>query len=177
MSLDPVTNFAKATVSGTYDASDNIVDVSTGLGSLFPDPATDGDFNVTWYNATDYDEPSYDPDVEIVRVTGRTADQFTITRAQEGTLASVKDIAGKTYLFVLAITQKMIEDIGALQTTILAATGTVDDSNLDFTFTTEPLLIVINGASYRKGHGWSWSVGTATLDFPVGTGGDIYGLI
>lgn len=60
--------------------------------------------------------------------------------------------------------------------TKLPATGTVDNSNKTFTFTEEPTVIVINGATYRKGAGWSWSVLTATLDNAVGSGGDIYGL-
>lgn len=60
--------------------------------------------------------------------------------------------------------------------TLMVATGTVDNSNTAFTFASQPTLIVVNGASYRVGHGWSWSVLTATLDAPVGTGGDIYGV-
>lgn len=59
----------------------------------------------------------------------------------------------------------------------LPATGTVDNSNKTFTFTEEPLVIVINGATYKKGAGWSWSVLTATLDNAVGVGGSIYGLV
>lgn len=58
----------------------------------------------------------------------------------------------------------------------LAATGTVDDSNTAFTFASEPTLVIINGASYRHGHGVTISGTSVTLDSPVGTGGDIYGL-
>lgn len=67
----------------------------------------------------------------------------------------------------------------SVATMILIATGTVDDSNVDFVFTQEPSIIIINGASYRKTGGaisWSWSVSTATLSVPVGIGGDIYGI-
>lgn len=62
---------------------------------------------------------------------------------------------------------------------ILPATGLVDDSNTAFSFTEEPLEIVINGASYASTGGaytWTWNgVSTATLSNPVGTGGSIYG--
>lgn len=61
--------------------------------------------------------------------------------------------------------------------TILEATGSVDDSNLAFTFTEKPKLICINGAFYRENHGWTWATLTATLTLPVGTGGDIFGII
>ena len=58
---------------------------------------------------------------------------------------------------------------------ILPATGTVDDSNTSFTFTEKPTEIIINGSSYIENGGWTWSILTATLDFPVGSGGKIYG--
>jgi hypothetical protein len=63
--------------------------------------------------------------------------------------------------------------------TILTATGTIDDDNKDFTFTSKPSIIVINGASYRETGGaitWTWDTLTATLSVPVGVGGDIYGI-
>lgn len=53
--------------------------------------------------------------------------------------------------------------------------GTVDDSNLIFTVTHDPVYIVINGATYTAGTGiWaSYAAGTITLSSPVGTGGFI----
>lgn len=59
---------------------------------------------------------------------------------------------------------------------VLAATGTVDDSNVIFTFASAPTLVVVNGNAYRDGHGVTIVGTTATLDSAVGTGGDIYGL-
>lgn len=52
-------------------------------------------------------------------------------------------------------------------------TGTVDDSNTTFTVANEPLYIVINGAQYFAGAGYTYLAGTITLDNPVGTGGII----
>lgn len=65
---------------------------------------------------------------------------------------------------------------GSGSLSVLAATGTVDDSNTTFTFASEPTLVIVNGASYRHGHGVTIATTTATLDNPVGTGGDIYAL-
>lgn len=52
-------------------------------------------------------------------------------------------------------------------------TGTVDDSNVDFTVSNEPKYIVVNGAQYFSGAGYTYLAGTITLDNPVGTGGFI----
>ena len=67
----------------------------------------------------------------------------------------------------------------SVEGTVLTATGTINDSNLDFTFTSLPSIIVINGASYLQTGGaitWSWTTLTATLSSPVGVGGSIYGI-
>lgn len=61
-------------------------------------------------------------------------------------------------------------------TTILETVSTIDDSNLTFIFTEEPKIIYVNGIAYRKNHGWTWLVLTATLSTPVGSGGEIFGV-
>lgn len=70
--------------------------------------------------------------------------------------------------------QKIINAQAGLS--VLSATGSIDNSNVVFTFTKQPTLVVVNGTSYRNGHGVAISGTTATLDNPVGTNGDIYGL-
>ena len=63
---------------------------------------------------------------------------------------------------------------------VLTISGTVDDSNVTLTAVQEPSLLVINGSLYQKTGGsitWSYSSGTITLSSPVGTGGQIYGLV
>jgi len=52
-------------------------------------------------------------------------------------------------------------------------TGTVDDSNLDFTVSNTPLYIVVNGAQMFEGAGYSYLAGVISLDNPIGTGGFI----
>lgn len=58
----------------------------------------------------------------------------------------------------------------------LTATGAVNNTNTTFTFASAPTLVIVNGATYRNGHGVTISGTTATLDNPAGTGGDVYGL-
>lgn len=120
--LDAVKNFALVVVSTGYDASATSIALQAGDGAKLPQPSTDGEFNVVWWNATDYGNPSLDPNVEIVRVTARATDTLTVTRAQESISATTKNTVGKTYKMSLAITAKMIEDIEtALNTTIVKA--------------------------------------------------------
>lgn len=65
---------------------------------------------------------------------------------------------------------------GLAQITI---SGTIDDSNVTFTASSLPDILVINGGLYRSTGGaitWSYVAGTITLSSPVGTGGSIFGL-
>ena len=129
--LDAVANFIKLTVSTGYDQSATSIVLSSG-GSALPSPS----FNVTWWNSTDYPDPSDDPNAEIVRVTGVSGNTLTVTRAQEGTAASTKNTAGKTYKIILGITAKMITDIGSnLQKPwrLVNVDGTINGVNTVFT--------------------------------------------
>jgi len=104
--LDPVRNFAIVTLSSGYNDVATSVVLVGGDGAKLPAPSTDGSFNMVWWNATDYANPSDDPNKEIVRVTARSTDTLTITRAQEGTSATTKNTAGKTYKMILAYTKE-----------------------------------------------------------------------
>lgn len=179
MALDPVRNFARVTVSTGYDADDTAIALSSGHGASLPDPATDGAFNVIWWNFTDYPDPADDPNKEIVRVTARSGDNLTVTRAQESTSGSTKNTAGKTYKMILAVTKKMMDDIRNATFIIEEPTGAINGSNADFVFTAEPKAIVLNGATYRKNRGWTWTAGTltATLAFAPPEGSDVYGVM
>ncbi len=182
--LDPVRNFAKGIVSTGYNAAATSVALLSGYGALFPNPDDDGAFNVVWWNITDYADPADDPDKEIVRVTDRITDTFEVTRAQEGTSASAKNIAGKTYAMILAATRKTIEDIeDRLNVDDEVPTGDVDDSNVTFAFSAKPKRVVINGQAWRESSqiggspAWVWSAPNVITQFPVGQGGDIYGIM
>jgi hypothetical protein len=93
-------NFAKATVSTTYDASATSIVLTSGHGAKLP---TQVPFNVVWWNATDYGDPSDDPNVEIVLVTAVSTDTLTVVRAAEGTSASTKNTGSKTYKMIAGL--------------------------------------------------------------------------
>ena len=107
MALDNSKNFAKTTVSTGYTSSATSIVLSTGHGALLPAVP----FNAVWYNATDYPDPSDDPNKEIVRVTAIATDTLTITRAQEGTTATNKNTSAKTYKLIAGLTAKTMTDI------------------------------------------------------------------
>jgi hypothetical protein len=113
MALDATKNFGKVGVSTGYNSSATSIALTTGHGARLPDPAVDGAYNLTWWNSTDYPDPSDDPNKEIVRVTARTADTLTVTRGQESISATSKNLVGKSYKMVLGVTQKMMDDIQA----------------------------------------------------------------
>src|SRR4051794_21756458 len=101
----------------------------SGQGATLPDPAS-GNYNLVWWNVTDYPDPADDPNVEIVRVTAKSSDTLTISRAQESTAASTKNTAAKTYKMLLGLTAKMITDIaaaagGASSLKFIQVTGTI----------------------------------------------------
>jgi len=59
---------------------------------------------------------------------------------------------------------------------VLTATGDVDDTNKTFTFASEPVLVVVNGATYRDGAGCTITGTSVELDNAPGVGGDCYGI-
>lgn len=126
MPLDPILNFAKGDVSIGYDDTDVSIVLSSGDGANFPSSFP---YNVVWWNSTNFAGPDKkDPQLEIVRVTARTSDTLTVTRAQEGTAATTKNTAGKTYKMILAFTKKTYDELaknGAnTDITSLGTTGT-----------------------------------------------------
>lgn len=112
MALDPVYNFCKVQLAFGYDSSATSIELLSGEGAKLPSPTVLGNYNLVWWNYTDYPDPSDDPNKEIIRVTGKVVDILAVTRAQEGTLASAKNISGKTYKMILTPTKKTIGDIG-----------------------------------------------------------------
>jgi hypothetical protein len=109
--MDAIKNFSKVTVNTTYDASAGTVVLESGHGAKLPDPATEGAFNLTWWDSTTYPDPSDDPNAEIVRCTARSTDTLTVTRAQEGTTGSTKNTGSVIYKMILSVTKKTMTDI------------------------------------------------------------------
>jgi len=115
-------NFAVVTASTGYDSVATTVILSGGDGAKLPNPGTEGDFFLVWWNATDYGAASSDPNREILRVTARSTDTLTVVRGQDGTTAVNHNTAGKTYRLQLAFIKAMYDKIG---TDIAAATGAI----------------------------------------------------
>ena len=86
--------------------------LSTGHGALLPDPSS-GNFNLVWWDSTNFPDPSDDGNVEIVRVTAKSSDTLTVTRNQEASGASTKNTSGATYKMILSATSKTITDLQA----------------------------------------------------------------
>jgi membrane associated rhomboid family serine protease len=62
---------------------------------------------------------------------------------------------------------------------IITTSGTIDDSNVTFPFSSVPSLLDINGLLYRQSGGaitWTISGTTLTLSSPVGSNGTIFGI-
>lgn len=177
MSLDATANFAKLTASAQSSADVTVTFTSADYAKLPAFP-----INLTWWNITDYADPSDDPSVEIVRATSGNPSTYviSITRAQEGTSAANHNTAGKIYKMIVGATSKTISDIASLLSTLntfrLSAMGSVNGTNLAFVFTQEPTFIVSDGAWYTVGKGWTWNSGilTATMSIPPNT--DLYGI-
>ena len=121
MALDPIVNFFRSTIATLPVASGGTsIVLQTGDGNKLPAPAIDGAFNLTIYNA---DDPFVAP--EIVRVTARSGDTLTVTRAQEGTSATNKT-AGSTWNVELTPTAKTIQDIDSAKLDVAGGTMTGD---------------------------------------------------
>ncbi len=107
MAFDPHKNFAYSVVATAPSpaTSGTSLDLQTGDGTLFPQPSTDGSFNLTIWPAG---ASPLETTAEIVRCTARTSDTLTITRAQEGTIARTVVVGDQ---IALTITAKVITDI------------------------------------------------------------------
>jgi hypothetical protein len=104
----PVSNFAKVTVSTGYNATATSIVLLTGHGSRLPSTVP---YPLVWWNASDYSDPADDPNREIVMVTARSGDTLTVTRGAEGTTATAKNLAGKTYKMILSMTAGMWAEV------------------------------------------------------------------
>ena len=108
MVLDAVSNFVRGNTDAAVGTSDTTVSVADA--SIFPDPATDGEFNVVIWDVNNFPRPDQDGDVEIMRVTARDTgtNELTVTRGQEMTSASTHPEGSAIHL---SPTAKMFSDI------------------------------------------------------------------
>ena len=110
LKMDQKINFGQVLVSGGYDDTATSITLQTGQGATLPDPSGDN-YNLVWFDATNYTVPSADPNVEIVRVTAKSGDVLTVTRNQESTGASTKNTGSATYVMYNSWTAKDGSDL------------------------------------------------------------------
>ena len=89
------TNNASTTLSASITNSATSLTVSSGTGSLFPNPTSPDYFLVTLQGVSG-------TPIEIVKVTARSTDTFTIVRAQDSTTASAFSTGDKFELRLTA---------------------------------------------------------------------------
>jgi len=87
-------NTASATLASSITSSSTTITVSTNLGALFPTTPAGSYFYATLVDSSN--------NLEIVKVTSRTADSMTVVRAQEGTTARSYAAADKLELRITA---------------------------------------------------------------------------
>jgi len=137
---DPIVNFYKSTLVGTYSDTDTSLTVATGDGALLPDPSTDGAFNLTIFEGV---QVTNSTSFEIVRVTARSGDVLTVTRGAESTTPLT--IGSATHSILMSATKKTFDDIRS------------DIDNIDLT--------TITGAESIKFD----TTGDEVFQFPAGT--------
>lgn len=130
---DLAKNFAKVTVSGGYAAGATVITLLAGHGAKL----SSGIFDLVWWDATNYGDPTDDPNVEIVSVAsgGVAGDIVTVTRAAQGTAATTKNTTNSTYkmaaaFFAKSIPIEVIKDVDG--TPVNNSTVLVSDGDLTF---------------------------------------------
>jgi len=105
MPIDNAKNGARATLATGITAGATSIALTAGHGARMPSVP----FNAWIYNATDHAaDPHDDPGYEIVRVTARSTDTLTVSRAQESTAAAAHNTSGKTYRLIAGLTARTI---------------------------------------------------------------------
>lgn len=94
MAVAVYTNNATATLSSSITAASTSLTVTSGQGALFPSTASGNYFYMTLIDTVGT--------VEIVKVTAKTTDTFTIVRAQDGTTASAFASGSKVELRIVS---------------------------------------------------------------------------
>lgn len=78
-----VANNAQSTLNGSITNVATTINVASTHGARFPSPGNG--FYCTIWDANTYADPFSDPYMEVVKVTARSSDALTVTRAQRGT--------------------------------------------------------------------------------------------
>ena len=115
--LNLFTNNAATTLASSILVGDTSLTVSAGTGALFPTLAGGAYFYCTLSNTAN-------TTIEIVKVTARSTDTFTIVRAQDNTSASAFTAGDKVELRLTAIDLQNFPQLDSTNTFALAQTFT-----------------------------------------------------
>ncbi len=166
---------------GSPDTGEIIVNKINDISEDGPKIKTE---HIEGYEKTIEDIKSSGKNIRLVG--GARGIQLYVDGSKKGTANYLNLVGGTnvtlTYSYAFGRNDIIISATGSSGgsfTVLPKLSGTVDDTNLAFTFSDEPQLVVINGASYAKTGGaitWTYLTGTVTLSSPVGSGGNIYGI-
>jgi len=146
--MDAIKNFAYSTVATAPSpaTTGTSLVLASGEGALFPQPSTDGEFNiVVWITGAN----PLSANAEIVRVTARSTDTLTITREQEGTTARTIIVGDQV---MLAPTKKVFDDIETLKANLASPVFT--------TQITTPVIVGGTAVNSKITHKSTTGVGT-----------------
>ena len=115
------TNNAATTLAASITSGDTSLTVAGGGGALFPNPTSPDYFLVTLVGVSG-------TPTEIVQVTARSTDTFTIVRGQEGTTPSAFTGGDKVELRITAATMNSAAQAGLASGAITENTQTVTAS-------------------------------------------------
>ena len=115
------TNNAATTLASSITSGDTSLTVASGGGALFPNPTSPDYFLVTLVGVSG-------TPTEIVKVTARSTDTFTIVRGQEGTTPSAFTGGDKVELRITAATMNSAAQAGLASGAITENTQTVTAS-------------------------------------------------
>lgn len=139
------TNNAATTLASGITNSATSLTVATGTGVLFPAPTGSQYFYCTLINAAG-------TTIEIVKVTARSTDTFTIVRAQDNTTASAFSTGDKVELRLVAA------ELNLLTSGVVQGGGTdqvfIENGNtvtVDYTITTNKNAISAGPISINSG--------------------------
>lgn len=167
-------NNASSALSAPIGTSDTSFTVTTGQGALFPTITGANYFYATLFDASG--------NLEIVKVTGRSSDTFTVVRAQDGSTA--RSFAANDSV-ELRITKAMLDDLktdavalgpnGTTQRAVYTATAGQD--TFSASYTVGYVDVYLNGVKQQSGVDFTASNGTTVVFAVALAAGDVVDIV
>jgi hypothetical protein len=148
------TNNAATNLASSISSSATSLTVTTGTGTLFPNPTAPDYFLLTLIGISG-------TPIEIVKVTARSTDTMTIVRAQEGTTASAFTGGDQAQLRITAAVMNGAAQAGLASGTVTENSTTVTSSYTQSTgrnaLSVGPVSIA-SGVTYTVPSGQRWVI-------------------